>query len=91
MNRQFTNLLKRNKDAFQLDGEPLGRTDLVNMTSILKGSQCQKSLVSGMKQRKFGARDKDDRAISSPWASPVVLAKKRMGLTGSVTTENLTV
>ena len=83
--KQLSRLLKKHQGVFQLEGEPLGRTDLVKHEINTVGPPVRQP------PRRFpiGLREEGEKQIkdmlekdviepsSSPWASPVVLVKKK--------------
>ena len=83
--RQLSRLLGKHQGVFQLEGEPLGRTDLVKHEINTVGPPVRQP------PRRFpiGLREEGEKQIrdmlekdviepsNSPWASPVVLVKKK--------------
>jgi len=83
-------MLCRNQKAFQCEGEPLGRTDIVKHDIITTTDRPIKQ-----KPRRFPIHQRDEgnkiveemlgadviEPSSSPWTSPVVLVKKKDGST----------
>ena len=83
--KQLSRLLHRHKGVFQLEGEPLGRTNLVQHEIHTTGPPIRQA------PRRFpiGLREEGEKQVeemlrrdviepsSSPWASPVVLVKKK--------------
>jgi transposase InsO family protein len=83
--RQLQNVLLRNKDVFQLKGEPLGKTDLVQHEIKTEGQpirQPPRRYPLGLRSEgEKQVRDMLDQEViepsASPWSSPVVLVKKK--------------
>ena len=85
--KEVKEVLHRHRDAFQLSGDPLGRTNLVQHEIETQGPPIKQH------PRRFplGLRDEGRKQVeemlksdiiepsTSPWASPVVLVKKKDG------------
>ena len=94
-------LLERHKDAFQPEGQPLGKTQLIQHEIHTSSPPIRQP------PRRFpiGLREEGEKQIeemiekdviepsSSPWASPVVLVKKKdwAPIGSALTTGNLIV
>ena len=81
-------LLLQNKAVFALSGQPLGHTDLVQHEIV---TSTERPIKQAVRRPPFHLRDEADKAVDkmlqdgviepshSPWASPVVLVRKKDG------------
>ena len=85
---QIRQLLKDRQDVFSLPGQPLGRTDLVkhdivtpSQTPIKQPVQRPPFHLKNTAEEEVQRMLRDDiiEPSNSPWASPVVLVKKKDG------------
>ena len=83
--RQWRQLLEKLRDVFQLDGQPLGRTQLIQHEIHTSSSPiCQPPRMFPIGLREEGEKQIEEimkkdviKLSSSPWASPVVSVKKK--------------
>ena len=85
--RKLSHLLQKHKEVFQLEGEPLGRTHLVEHDIKSMGHPIRQA----PRRYPIGLREEGEKQVhemlardviepsSSPWASPVVLVRKKDG------------